>query len=278
VRCDDLMLRTPLKKISSDLGPHLFSPTAYRLDRDCVLNLSLKQACATADGKEELVPTTIGAVLMRFADLCVRDDDDAIDIQDLLSAGGRAITESSDTFVVAGEFAHGTEFKTSNGHDLVVGGPSFNREVLKTVFDLGKERIDPFDTIWFWYESYSDGDNEDWHSFFVVRDDNIVRERVVFGDDRRSYVHAGQSGFTPSIFIADGDGDDDPEADVSWLWRRENWRVAEDRFWYRKFYQETKTGQMMVLRPDRPKLHHFPDSRWLLAALELYLRWCRGRA
>ncbi len=34
--------------------------------------------------------------------------------------------------------------------------------------------------------------------------------------------------------------------------RSESWREANERFWYRKFYQEMRTGQLMVLRPDEP--------------------------
>jgi len=45
---------------------------------------------------------------------------------------------------------------------------------------------------------------------------------------------------------------------------------ADTRFWYRTFYTETRTGQIMVLRRDNPKLFDYesprkvPDSTSLL--------------
>ena len=32
---------------------------------------------------------------------------------------------------------------------------------------------------------------------------------------------------------------------------------AFEIYWYRKFYTETMTGQLMVLRPDEPILYHY---------------------
>ena len=41
--------------------------------------------------------------------------------------------------------------------------------------------------------------------------------------------------------------DDEP------IWRSEPYeREAWEAYWYRKFYTETLTGQLMVLRPDEP--------------------------
>jgi hypothetical protein len=40
-----------------------------------------------------------------------------------------------------------------------------------------------------------------------------------------------------------------------------SWQKAKIAYWYRKFYQETRTGQLMVLRPDEPTLHYFPEGR-----------------
>jgi hypothetical protein len=40
------------------------------------------------------------------------------------------------------------------------------------------------------------------------------------------------------------------------------WAEAIVKHWYRRLYRETGTGQMMVLRPDRPKLHHYGGCRW----------------
>ena len=32
---------------------------------------------------------------------------------------------------------------------------------------------------------------------------------------------------------------------------------CQTAFWYRKFYSETRTGQLMVLRPDEPILYYY---------------------
>lgn len=55
---------------------------------------------------------------------------------------------------------------------------------------------------------------------------------------------------------------------------------------YAKFYQETRRGQLMVLRSDEPKLHHYSEGRWKpevafaalqdrLARIHYTLRWLK---
>jgi hypothetical protein len=34
-------------------------------------------------------------------------------------------------------------------------------------------------------------------------------------------------------------------------------RIGTTRYWYRKFYTETRIGQLMVLRPDDPQLFFY---------------------
>lgn len=49
------------------------------------------------------------------------------------------------------------------------------------------------------------------------------------------------------------------------------WERADDKYWYRKFYEETRMGQLMLLRPDNPKLFYYRKG-WLprkFAALSL---------
>lgn len=107
---------------------------------------------------------------------------------------------------------------------------------------------------WFWYDS--DHPTEDLaysYAFFVVCNDKIVSERVSFVDRR-------DSGFDPSAFEA---------ADESQpVWRSHpDWQGALTQYWYRKFYRETRTGQLMVLRPDAPTLHYYPEGRWNIGGL-----------
>jgi len=95
------------------------------------------------------------------------------------------------------------------------------------------------------------------YSFFVVSGDRIVRETVSFHDDPNS-------SFDPAVFKSESDSD--------FVWFNDaDWREARARFWYRKFYTETRTGQLMVLRPDEPTLHQFQRSQVRDIGLEMQL-------
>jgi hypothetical protein len=127
-------------------------------------------------------------------------------------------------------------------------GPSFNREILRELLNFGKDGIDPFWTWWFWYDiDQCMEEPNDIYSFFVVYGEQIVREQVQFSDNPRS-------GFDPSVF----DARDDREP----LYSNQTARYeADTRFWYRKFYTETRTGQVMVLRHDHPRLYDYEKHR-----------------
>lgn len=46
------------------------------------------------------------------------------------------------------------------------------------------------------------------------------------------------------------------------VWASEKHEIAAVvRYWYRKFYEETRPGQLMVLRPDEPALFHYHEGR-----------------
>jgi len=36
-----------------------------------------------------------------------------------------------------------------------------------------------------------------------------------------------------------------------------DWDEANTRYWYRRFYTETRTGQLMALRSDDPRLFYY---------------------
>jgi hypothetical protein len=133
--------------------------------------------------------------------------------------------------------------KTEYG-EVVLKGPSFNCEVLRELLALVAEGVEPFYSEWFWYDRDSCRDDpQEIYSFFVVSRDKIVRESVSFGDHHNS-------GFDPAIFKSESFSDS--------VWFNDSdWREARTRFWYRKFYAETRTGQLMVLRPDEPILYSF---------------------
>jgi len=116
------------------------------------------------------------------------------------------------------------------------------------LLNFRKERINPLDTAWFFYDkdSVTDDPHDSYSCFFVVHRDKIIRERFSFSD-------RSGSGFDPTIFTVD---DSEP------IWSHDlAWRDARIRFWYRKFYTETRTGQLMVLRSDGPELYHYAEGR-----------------
>jgi hypothetical protein len=128
--------------------------------------------------------------------------------------------------------------------EVVFKGPPFNLDMLRELLSLKNEGVEPFRCRWFWYDYDScREDPQSRYDFFVVCDDKIVRENASFAD----YT---DSGFDPSVL----EGAD--ESDSVWF-NDSHWCEARTRFWYRKFYTETRTGQLMVLRPDEPILYHY---------------------
>jgi len=134
-----------------------------------------------------------------------------------------------------------------NGEELEFTGPSFSCHILRELLQLKKDGVEPFSALWFWYDSDSRMDDpHETYSFFVVAGDKIVREEVSLSD-------YGGSGFDPTVF--DSGDDSNP------IWMNEaGWLDARKKFWYRKFYSETRTGQLMVLRSDEPILHHYEEG------------------
>src|SRR5262249_4607889 len=93
--------------------------------------------------------------------------------------------------------------------------------------------------------------------FFVVAKNKIVRERIGFSDHH-------DSGFDPSIF--------ETQDHKNMMWHNAaDWHEAETRYWYRKFYTETHTGQLMALQPD-PQLFYYertaPEVMGAVAVLQ----------
>jgi hypothetical protein len=120
--------------------------------------------------------------------------------------------------------------------EIDYGGLPFNLDLLYVLLKLRKST--PFGAAFFYYDrDWDRGSLQEIHDFFVVSENRIVEEELLFRD------YPG-SGFDPSIFEA---ADDDP------------WKVAWVRWWYRKFYTETQMGQLMALRPDKPELYYCPS-------------------
>lgn len=124
-------------------------------------------------------------------------------------------------------------------------GKSFSCRILRLMIEFQKEGIQPFSTSWFWYDSDSSMEfPQDAYSFFVTFEDRIVRERVVLFD-------GSDTGFDPDIL------GDEARLGGSWSSDKASDR-AEIRFWYSKFYNETREGQLVALRDDI--LRHFPTT------------------
>jgi hypothetical protein len=84
------------------------------------------------------------------------------------------------------------------------------------------------------------------YGFFLVGNNKIM-EVVQLGDFEGS-------GFDPSLLV--------PQRTSELEWTdEEDWSIANDIFWYRQFYSETRIGQLMVLRPDKPKIYDAQDIK-----------------
>lgn len=124
-------------------------------------------------------------------------------------------------------------------------GPPFNCDLLEKMLDLRRTGVEALLCRWFYYDRdwTLDGFPIESYRFFVVRDDKIVNEDVFF-----SHAFASDDGFDPGIFCA--------ADDIAAIGRHEQARrEAETHYWYRRFYTETKAGQIMTLRRDNPKLY-----------------------
>jgi len=161
---------------------------------------------------------------------------------------GRLLTSLREQKIQNIESSVKTEITTAAGI-VEIRGLSFNRAVAELLLDLQKDGINYFDAQLLWYDKdHVTDDLMASYNFFVVHGNAIVREQVSFCD-------YSDSGFDPSVFEADEDSRP--------IWRNHpEWDAARVRYWYRKFYKETRTGQLMVLRPDGPELFYYPEGRW----------------
>lgn len=142
--------------------------------------------------------------------------------------------------------SHGIRITTTTGV-RVFSGPSFNLEVTKAVLELKRDGISPFETKWFWYDTGSCAvEPKKQYLFFVVSNDAIVRENI-------SFVDSPASGFDPSVF-------ESLEGAEEFWFNESQLEEAQSAYWYRKFSQETRTGQLMLLRPGKPLVPYFQNE------------------
>jgi len=150
------------------------------------------------------------------------------------------------------------------------GGTRFNVQLLRAILALHRDSFESFGSQWFWFDSsFSTHDlDSTTYGFFVVSRNQIALEHATFAS-------FPGSGFNPEVFVP-------PNRDLrgySWSSHR-YYEDASIEYWYRQFYRETMTGQLMVLRPDKPALHHFAEGRWhpstgVYAVVDqlLHIRW-----
>lgn len=120
-----------------------------------------------------------------------------------------------------------------------ISGQIFVINLLENLIELHSAGIDPYRTTWFYYGHDWSRDADELFFFFLIQDGRIVRETV-------SFLHC-----SPRVLIKS-------KVDGEPTWHAERYQnQAWESYWYRKFYTETQTGQLMVLRPDEPILYHY---------------------
>jgi hypothetical protein len=189
-----------------------FKLTRYSLDPNKVAALSIAER-RQVDGKQEDTPTTLEEIFARLKDRSIKVEEGFLQAELIV-----------------------------DDERKIFAGPAFSQDMLMTVLKLRGEGVEPFHSEWYFFDHDSVMDDPHEHyAFFIVFNDKIVRERVVFSD-----YHG--SGFDPDVFKADDDSDS--------IWANDTaWTEARIRFCYKKFYSETRIGQLMLLRDDDPEIH-----------------------
>jgi hypothetical protein len=109
---------------------------------------------------------------------------------------------------------------------------------LRKLLVIVSEGVDIDRATWFYYDKDWSCDGDASHTFFVVYDGKVVDESCHFSSEE------------PLILKR--------EQHLEPIWQSHPYfDEAFERHWYRRFYTETMTGQLMVLRPDEPILYHY---------------------
>jgi hypothetical protein len=120
-----------------------------------------------------------------------------------------------------------------------ITGKWTERALLRGLLNLHGKGVEPFAALWFPYD-WSHSEDVVVHCFFVLYDGKIVDEQFFFAS-RSPLVLERPLGYKEHE-----------------RHNRQFFDEAEERYWYRKFYTETMTGQLMVLRSDeRARLYYF---------------------
>jgi len=127
------------------------------------------------------------------------------------------------------------------------------RATIHELAALLMQGIDPHHVTWFYYDHDWSRDADESYTFFAVHGGKIVLESSHFSSEEPAVLKGRKT-------------DDEP------IWHSHPlFDEALDVYWYRKFYTETMTGQLMALRPDEPILYHYqrPETRNVGQELQL---------
>jgi len=125
----------------------------------------------------------------------------------------------------------------------------FWHSVLKKLLELSSQEIHPF-TVWFcWFDSDAFVDDVDeMEIFFLVYEDEIIEEIYSV------YYPPGDRDKCRAMFLSTAAHDP--------LTRNQNKYIAARTVaLYRKFYTETRTGKLAVLRSDLPAPYYYYEGR-----------------
>jgi hypothetical protein len=126
------------------------------------------------------------------------------------------------------------------------------RATIRELAALLKQGIEPHEVTWLYYGHDWSCDADESYSFFAVYGDKIVLESSNFSSEEPAVLKRRT--------------DNEP------IWQSHPYfDEAYEIYWYRKFYTETMSGQLMVLRPDEPILYHYapPGTNDVERALQL---------
>lgn len=138
----------------------------------------------------------------------------------------------------------GVEQYVTEAGDITVEAEWTILSEMKMLVGLVRQDIDPYGVMWFYYSHDWSRDADECHVFFAVWGERVVLESCNFSSEE------------PLILKLDKE--DDP------IWHSHPYfNEALVHYWYNRFYTETITGKLMVLRPDEPLLyyHERPSTR-----------------
>lgn len=210
-----------------------FRAVGYSLDGGVIFKIPIAEIRQSGDGGAPCrISTTVGDAHRTFNGWWSEENK-------------KAWGDKGEPFQNVEEGLTGTVSVEAASGKRVFSGTPFAAHLLYVLLRLRKEGVNPYDASWFLYDTDISRDVSTSFTFFAVADGKIVHEDVSFFRD------CPDDGFEPAIFRS-------PLAGSERIWTDgDHWRIANTVFWYRKFYTETETGQLMVLRPDMPTLYYY---------------------